>query len=141
MAKKSLVLLILIPYLLMAELDYRVDNTNFTLSQGSVVYNYDRLRFRSDYIENNYFATIIADGVNYYGSEYTGSNGFSILKTVKSDTPFKTQTDFHNYNGGSTYAKLYRIYGGYEDEKNSALAGLINISMGVGRIWNPTNLF
>ena len=52
-----------------------------------------------------------------------------------------SQSTFHDYDGGSTYAKLYRMYGGYEDEKHRVDVGLQNISMGVGRLWNPTNLF
>ncbi len=148
MLKNSL-LLCLISYSLFADFDYRVENTNFTISQGSAnpqntatyLYNYDRLRFRGDYTNENYFATIIADGVNYLGEDYVSSNDFKFIKQIKSDTPFKTQTGFHDYDKGSAYAKLYRLYGGYEDSKNRVVVGLQNISMGVGRIWTPTNLF
>ncbi len=146
---KILLLLSLISFSLFADFDYRVENTNFTISQGSInpqnstdyLYNYDRLRFRGDYTNGNYFATIIADGVNYLGEDYVSSNDFEFIKHIKSDTPFKTQTGFHNYDKGSAYAKLYRFYGGYEDSKNRVVVGLQNISMGVGRIWTPTNLF
>ena len=148
MIKKAL-LLSLLSLSLFADFDYKVENTNFTLSQGSLnpqndttyLYNYDRLRFRGDYTNENYFATIIADGVNYLGEEYTTSNDFEYIKQIKSDTPFKTQTGFHDYDNGSMYAKLYRLYGGYEDSQNRVVVGLQNISMGVGRIWTPTNLF
>lgn len=146
---KQLLLLSLLSFSLLADFDYKVENTNFTISQGSInpqntktyLYNYDRLRFRGDYTNENYFATIIADGVNYLGKEYVSSNDFEYIKLIKSDTPFKTQTEFHDYNNGSVYAKLYRVYGGYEDSQNRAVIGLQNISMGVGRIWTPTNLF
>lgn len=144
---KNLVLLLLtLPNVLMADFEYRVENTNISISQDvkndkTLFYNYDRLRFRGDYTEGAFFSTIIADGVNYYGNEYTESADFEYLKSVKSDTPFSTGSNHHDYNGGSAYVKVYRLYAGYEDEKNRALAGLINISMGVGRIWNPTNLF
>ena len=146
---KKLLLLSLLSLSLFADFDYTVENTNFTISQGSVnpqnsttyLYNYDRLRFRGDYTNTNFFATIIADGVNYLGEEYTSSNDFEYIKLIKSDTPFKTQTGFHDYNKGSVYAKLYRLYGGYEDTHNRVVVGLQNISMGVGRIWTPTNLF
>ena len=124
-----------------ADFDYRVENANFTIYQDSFTYNYDRLRFRADVMQGKYFSTVIADGVNFHGDEFTSSNDFSFLKSIESDTPFKTQSDFHNYNGESSYLKLYRLYGGYEDEKNRAIAGLINIPMGVGRIWTPTNIF
>ena len=63
------------------------------------------------------------------------------MKLSHSDTPFKTQTNFNDYGDGAIYAKLYRLYGGYEDSDNRVVVGLQNISMGVGRIWTPTNLF
>jgi len=135
--------------LLNAEFEYRVENTNFTISQGSVnpasdktyLYNYDRLRFRGDYNSEAFFGTIIADGVNYYGDEYVNSPDFEYLKLQKSDTPFKMQSSYNYYGSGAAYLKLYRAYVGYEDDLNRVVVGLQNISMGVGRIWNPTNLF
>ena len=146
---KTVLFFLLFVQLLFADFDYITENTNFTISQGSLgpqhdssyLYNYDRLRFRGDYLNKNYFTTIIADGVNYLGKEYVSSSDFEFLKHIKSDTPFKTQTAFHDYEKGSAYAKLYRLYGGYEDSYNRVVIGLQNISMGVGRIWTPTNLF
>ena len=135
--------------LLLADLEYRVTNTNFTLSQGSLdprvdttyLYNYNRLRLRSDYTQDNFFVTFIGDGVNYLGHDYVNSLTFEYIKQQKSDTPFKTQTSYYDYYEGSVYAKLYRLYAGYEDEDNRVVLGLQNITMGVGRIWTPTNLF
>ncbi|MEA2091441.1 MAG: hypothetical protein U9O83_03625 [Campylobacterota bacterium] len=146
---KVVLFLVLFIKLLLADFEYTLDNTNFTISQGSVapnidktyLYNYDRLRFRGDYREEDFFATVIGDGVNYLGHDYVSSNDFKYLKLIESDTPFKTQTSFHDYYEGSIYAKLYRLYGGYEDNNNRVVLGLQNISMGVGRIWTPTNLF
>ena len=146
---KSLLLLVLLTTAIFAEFEYRVDNSNFTISQGSIesnvdktyVYNYNRLRFRGDYTEGKYFVTFIGDGVNYFGHDYVSSNDFDYVKEIKSDTPFSTQTNYNDYYEGSVYAKLYRLYGGYEDNKNRAVVGLQKISMGVGRIWTPTNLF
>ncbi|MCK4974701.1 MAG: hypothetical protein KAR81_05570 [Sulfurimonas sp.] len=134
---------------LFADFDYKVDNTNITISQGSsslnedktYMYNYNRLRFRGDYTDENYFATIITDGVNHLGHSYIKSNTFEYVKLSHSDTPFTTQTNFKDYGDGAIYAKLYRLYGGYEDSDNRVVVGLQNISMGVGRIWTPTNLF
>jgi len=140
MFKKSLLTLILFTTLLQAEFDYTIQNTNFTLSQKDI-YNYDRLRLDLGYSNENYFYKLIADGVNYIGKNYINSNEFSLKKLLKSDTPFKTQTSFYTYNDGSIYAKIYRLYGGYEDEKNHIILGLQNITMGVGRLWTPTNLF
>lgn len=131
-----------------AQVQYRIENSNFTISQGSqlqngdtYLYNYDRLRLRLDYTQDQYFATFIADTINYLGGTYVDSNDFAYVKSRHSDTPFKTQTTFHNYGDGAAYAKIYRAYAGYEDLQNRVIAGVINISMGVGRIWTPTNLF
>ncbi|QOY51383.1 hypothetical protein [Candidatus Sulfurimonas baltica] len=144
MAKKLLLIVVLLLHVAYADFEYKISNSNFTISQGSIfanedetyMYNYNRLRFRGDYIESGFFSTLIADGVNYLGDEFINSNTFEYIKHVKSDTPLKTKT-----NEGSLYAKVYRLYGGYEDNKNRVVVGLQNISMGVGRIWTPTNLF
>jgi len=146
---KIAIVLFLFASSLFGDFDYKVDNTNITVSQGSVLnnedktymYNYNRLRFRGDYSEDSYFATIIADGVNYLGHSYINSSTFEYVKLSHSDTPFKTQSNFIDYGEGSIYAKLYRLYGGYEDSDNRVVVGLQNISMGVGQIWTPTNLF
>jgi hypothetical protein len=94
------------------------------------------LRFSGDYTDNVFFGTVIADAVNYFGDRYIDSDSFEYIQKIKSDTPFKTNT-----NDGPLYAKLYRLYGGYEDSKNRVVVGLQNITMGVGRIWTPTNIF
>lgn len=149
MLKKVALFLLLFSHAVMADFEYSINNSNFLISQGSSVphakksytYDYDRLRLRGDYKQDGFFFTAIGDGVNYLGRDYVNSPTFEYLKTQKSDTPFNAQTRFHNYYEGSYYAKLYRLYGGYEDNKNRVVAGLQNISMGVGRIWTPTNLF
>lgn len=140
---------LLLSTMLMAEVSQRIENTNFTISQGSVfpndntryLYNYDRLRYRTDYFDDTLFFTFIGDGVNYLGSKYVDSDSFSFRELLHADVPFRTQSEFHYYDKGSIYAKLYRMYGGYEDEENRIVLGLQNISMGVGRLWNPTNIF
>ena len=150
MRVKSVVsFLVLVSLSLQADFAYKIENTNFTLSQDSslpnsnktYLYNYDRLRLRTDLTQDGFFATFIGDGVNYYGGAYTNSLNFSYVKLQEADTPFNTQTGFREYKNGASYAKLYRLYGGYEDNNNRVIVGLQNISMGVGRIWNPTNLF
>jgi hypothetical protein len=134
---------------LSAEYEQRMTNTNFTLSENSFIpydtthylYNYNRFRYRGDYYKGNFFATGITDVVNYWDKTYTNSPNFLLRQQINSDTPFKTQTSFHYYDNGAIYAKLYRLYGGYEDADNRVIFGLQNITMGVGRIWTPTNLF
>ena len=131
----------LLPCLLFAEMDTRIENSNFTINQESTTHNYNRLRLQSDYKHENFFGTFIGDGINYYGKELLNSSTFPFIKSQKSDTPFDTQTNFKNYGNGETYAKIYRLYGGWEDDKNRVVLGLQNITMGVGRIWTPTNIF
>lgn len=149
MLKVIFVLLLIFAVTVNADLEYRVENTNLSVSQKSLLpssnktylYNYDRLRLRTDYTQDNFFATAIVDAVNYYGSNYTTSPDFEFIRAIESDTPFSSQSDFHDYGKGSTYAKVYRLYGGYEDTQNRIIVGLQNISMGVGRVWTPTNIF
>jgi len=148
--KLKIFLLLFLSYVsLFAEVDFRVQNSNFTLmreyellgKQQSYAYNYNRLRFLSDYSEGDFFASLIADGVNYYGGSFVGSEYFHLLQQQNADTPLTTQSGFYEYNEGAMYAKLYRAYGGYADALNRVSLGLQNITMGVGRIWTPTNLF
>ena len=147
--KKLSLFLLFFAESLSGDFDYRINNTNITLSQGSDIgvedkryfYNYNRLRFYLSYADNGYFGNVIGDAVNYIGASYTSSKSFEYLKNSRSDTPFDTQTNFKDYGDGAMRAKLYRAYVGYEDAKNRAVAGLQNISMGVGRIWTPTNIF
>lgn len=141
MIKKLLLFLFLFLHVMYAEVDYKVSNTNITVSQNAYMYNYNRLRIQSDYEKDSFFGTVIADGVNYFGSSYMDSDEFNSLKLFHSDTAFKTQTSYKNYDNGSAYAKIYRLYAGYEDASNRVVAGLQNITMGVGHIWSATNLF
>ena len=143
------IFLLLLPLTLWADFDYRVENTNITISEGKsslfntkeYLYNYDRLRLYTDFVEDEFFATIIVDGVNYLGGEYIDSSSFSYINSLQADVRFKTQSESYEYDSGEAFAKLYRLYAGYEDDKNRVVVGLQNISMGVGRIWTPTNLF
>jgi hypothetical protein len=138
--RKLLLILITLNTLIFADIDYTVQNSNIQINEA-YSYNYNRLRLNMNYTDDDYFATLIADGVNYYGQSYINSHEFNILSGVKSDTPYKTQTSFRDYEDGLAYAKLYRLYGGYQDIDNRVTFGLQNITMGVGRFWNPTNLF
>ncbi|MDH4944492.1 hypothetical protein [Sulfurimonas sp. C5] len=141
MSKIFFLLLIFSSEVLFAEIDFKTENTNITIKEDAYTYNYDRLRFSLNWKEDGYFTTLIADGVNYYGNKYIDSDLYHIRKLVQSNTPFKTQTDYLKYKSGEAYAKVYRAYGGYEDQNNRVIVGLQNISMGVGRIWQPTNIY
>ena len=146
---RVLVLLLLPGVAALADFEWRVENSNFMLSQASLdpqederyFYNYNRMRVRTDWTHDAWFATAIGDILNYLGSDYIHSVSFDYLGQIHSDTPFKTQTVFSDYGNGAASARLYRLYGGYDDGKNRIVAGLQNISMGVGQIWTPSNLY
>lgn len=123
------------------------ENSNFTLNtpidntKKNKFYNYNRFRTTISLYEDNWFFTSIADVENYLGKKMINSSSYLTNKNTNADTPFATQTSTTNYGDGEYKAKLYRMYGGYVDDKNRVSLGLQKISMGVGRIWNPTDLF
>ncbi len=124
------------------------ENSNFTLSSplngngDQTLYNYNRFRVNEQLREGNWFAVGIGDFENILGRELIQSSAYKIANAVRrSDTPFSTQTKTYDYDEGQLYAQLYRLYGGYTDEKQTVTLGLQKVSMGVGRIWNPTDMF
>lgn len=154
MWKASLSFVLIFSCLNALENEFRLENSNFTISQASLpqlvpstederyLYNYDRLRIYDTLREENYFAMAILDFIHYYGASYTTSIDFQYLEQIEPDIPFDTRTSFQHYgDGGVYYAKLYRLYTGYTDEKHSLIFGIQKISMGVGHIWTPTDLY
>ncbi|MFA6187643.1 MAG: hypothetical protein WC680_00025 [Sulfuricurvum sp.] len=123
------------------------ENSNFTLSSPidgtgkSTLYNINRFRLTEHLRQENWFATAIGDIKNTLGHDVLNSISYKAASLVRSDTPFSTQTNMYDYYEGQLYAQLYRLYGGYGDDKQRISFGLQKISMGVGRIWNPTDLF
>lgn len=133
--------------LMALEHDFTVENTNYTLSKvpyldtDRTLYNYNRLRLIDNIKEENWFANVIADIDNYYGESYIDSNEYEFFRTISADTPLDTETQAKNYGKGEIFGRIHRFNVGYTDEKNSIVLGLQKISMGVGRIWTPTDLF
>jgi len=129
------------------EHDITVENTNYTISKtlylegDRTLYNYNRLRLTDKIKEGNWFANIIADIDNYYGEAYIESFEYHFLRTIKADTPFEIETNAKDYGNGEIFGRLHRFNVGYTDEKHRAVFGLQKITMGVGRIWTPTDLF
>jgi hypothetical protein len=145
---KFIILLLCITLPLLAiEHDLTIENTNFTLSkipypdEDRILYNYNRLRLTDKIKEGNWFATIIADIDNYYGKDYIHSSEYQFLRAIKADTPFDIKTNAKNYGAGEVFGRMHRFNVGYTDEKHNMVFGLQKISMGVGRIWTPTDLF
>jgi hypothetical protein len=137
------------------ENEFRVENSNFTLSQASIptttldesderyLYNYNRLRVYDTFTYESFYTTAIVDLVNYVGESYIASPEFGYIEQLKADMPFDTRSDFHHYGSdqGLLYGKIHRLYGGYADEKHQVAVGIQKISMGVGHIWTPTDLY
>jgi len=129
------------------EHDFSIENTNYTISKAPypegdrTLYNYNRLRLTDKIKEGNWFANIIADIDNYYGKDYIDSFEYQFLGTINADTPFDIETNSKNYGNGEIFGRLHRINVGYSDEKHNVVFGLQKVSMGVGRIWTPTDLF
>ena len=124
-----------------------VENSNFTLSlpldsSGERVwYNYNRLRGIFHLREENWFLTGIGDIDNHLGQDFIHSPEYAAISLLEPDTPFRIQSDPYRYGEGEVMAQLYRLYGGYADETHRLSVGVQKVSFGVGRIWNPTDLF
>ncbi len=133
--------------LVAAEHDLSIENTNFSLSKvpypgdDRVVYNYNRLRLTDKIKEGNWFVTFIGDIDNYYGEDYIDSFEYRYLRSIKADTPFDIQTNAKDYGNGEVFGRIHRFHIGYADDTHNIVFGLQKISMGVGRIWTPTDLF
>ena len=144
---KLVILCCLTVPLMAIEHDISIENTNYTISkvpytdEDRTLYNYNRLRFSDKIKEGNWFANIIADIDNYYGEDYIDSFEYLFLRSIKADTPFDIQTNAKNYGSGEVFGRMHRFNVGYADEKHNVVFGLQKISMGVGRIWTPTDLF
>lgn len=129
------------------EHDYSLENSNFTLSSvpyetdERVLYNYNRLRLNYIVKEDNWYLSFIGDIDNYYGGKYINTNEYKFLRAIKADTPFDIETNAMNYSRGEVFGRMHRLNVGYADEKHHMVFGLQKISMGVGRIWTPTDLF
>lgn len=155
MWKRCNLILSLTLFLQATENEFRVENSNFTLSQAAIpailaesdedryLYNYNRLRIYDTFTYESFYTTAIVDLVNYVGESYIGSPEFGYIEALQPDIPFDIRTGFHRYGNdqGVVYGKIHRLYGGYADEKHQVTLGIQKISMGVGHIWNPTDLY
>jgi len=104
--------------LLALDVDFEVDNTNiYTKLHNNKGSNYNRLRvygILEDEKYENFLAKIIIDNENRYD-------------IAQDDNTNKT--------------KIYRGYLKYSDDLNLIVIGKQRIPFGVGKIWNPTDIF
>ena len=145
---KTLLIVVFFTSILFAkEIETTFENSNFTLlapldgKGNQELLNYNRFRLTEHIRDGGWFITAIGDIENYLGKEHINSASYKLASNISSDTPFSTQSNANNYNNGEYYAQLYRLYAGYANEKHRISFGLQKVSMGVGRIWNPTDLF
>jgi len=143
----AIALLCLTVPLMAIEHDISIENTNYTISkipyteEERTLYNYNRLRVNDKIKEGNWFTQIIADIDNYYGETYIESFEYQFLRSINADTPFDIETHTKNYGKGEVFGRMHRFYVGYGDEKQNLVFGIQKVTMGVGRIWTPTDLF
>lgn len=129
------------------EFETTFENSNFILSMPingtgeHKFYNANRFRLSEHIREKNWFLTAIGDIQNHLGYDILHSDAFKAADALRADTPFEIQSKTFDYSEGEMYARLYRLYGGYADESHRISLGIQKVSMGVGRIWNPTDLF
>ncbi len=129
------------------EVETTFENSNFLIAAPEdgtgkrLWYDYDRFRATAAVREGNWFATAIGDIEHTLGQDYVNSASYRAASLLRSDTPVPTQTGTTHYGEGELYAQLYRLYGGYADGTHRVSLGLQKVSMGVGRLWNPTDLF
>jgi len=141
------ILLLLVSGVHAAEGSSGIENTNFILRQPDIfnsadyVYDYNRLRLDSEGSAGDFFWTFTGDAVNFLGQGYVDSRDFHYLKASKADIPFDVRTTVYDYGCGAVFFRLHRLYGGYQDESQVLSVGIQKISMGVGRIWTPTDLY
>lgn len=144
---KSVLLFCLTVPLMAVEHNFTIENTNYTISkvpypdEDRLLYNYNRLRLTDKMKKENWFVNIIADIDNYYGEDYINSFEYQFLRSIKADTPFDIETNSKDYGKGEVFGRIHRLNVGYSDEKHNVVFGLQKITMGVGRIWTPTDLF
>jgi hypothetical protein len=69
------------------------------------------------------------------------SPDFALLDRIRPDIPFEVRTEAQRYGAGAAHARIHRLYGGYDTGVQRLSAGIQKISMGVGRIWTPTDLY
>lgn len=130
-----------------AETESIFENSNFTLNmplngtEEHHWYNYNRFRITENVREDNWFLNAIGDIQNHLGNAIIHSTSFQAADSARSDTPFATRSKSYDYTEGEFNGRIYRLYGGYADDRHRLSFGLQKVSMGVGRIWNPTDLF
>lgn len=147
MTVRALSLLFCALPLLALEHDLTFENTNFLVSYGGVIdqqrykYDYNRFRISDSITHENWFVSLIGDLQNYLGHDYINSPDYTLRRSFGPDVAFSIETNSYNYYEGEAFLRLHRAYAGYADDIQTLSFGIQKVSMGVGRIWTPTDLF
>lgn len=127
--------------------NYKFSNKNFTFNSWSAVdrkgmtYNYDR--FRTDFDlgwEKMATFKVIFDLENYLGKSYLKNDQFKALRGLKFDMPVDPYHYIVSENTQVLRTYLYRAYGTFYLPQSTLTLGYQRIPLGVGRIWNPTDI-
>ena len=145
MDQRILIIATLCTVLAAADYDARIENTNFLQhyrhAPTQYGFDYDRVRLCGDATSGRFFVSGIADGVGYAGEAFLQSAAFMALDRQRADIPFDVRTRTWSDNGLAGHLRLHRLFGGFEDDVQRITVGIQRVSMGVGRIWTPTDLF
>lgn len=117
MEKKQWFALVFFPiFLFAAEVKPELENKNIYQSSDDNSIDYNRVRFTAtvkDDSYENFYGKVIVDNENY--NDFNGENN--------------NTTDF------------YRYYLSYQGENSIVTVGLQRVPFGVGRVWNPVDVF
>lgn len=100
--------------------NFEVENTNiFSSSEGSKSSDYNRLRLYSTLQNSNYEKVLFKMILDNYNT-YTNEN---------------------NHDNNTNRTKIYRGYLDYSDKQQILTIGKQRIPYGIGRIWNPIDIY
>lgn len=127
--------------------EHKFSNKNFTFNSRSITdrknltYNYDRFRTDLD-LGWEKIATfkIIFDLENYLGKSYLKNDQFRALRSIKLNMPLDPYHYIVSENAQVLRTYLYRAYGTFYLPQSTLTLGYQRIPLGVGRIWNPTDI-
>lgn len=143
---KALLILFLFNITCWAETKLRVSDVNWVISSKDsnnkdYIFDYNRLRLEADLYYGRTDTVFKLDNENYYGSDYINSETFQSSLHKKSKNIFDTDSEMQSSSENYNQMNIYRAYTGFESEKGKFTAGLFRVSQGVGRVWNPTDIY
>lgn len=132
-----------------ADYDITFSNTNFLFSQKDLISKrdivYDYNRFRSDisyYANDDLFKfKLIADLETYSSDSFVDSSSFQPLVDADPNLPFNPYLNLIEEDFSYSRINVYRAYLDIKLDKSTTGLGLQRVPFGVGRLWNPSDMF